>query len=58
MMSRPAALSSRAFIDTAMVADGWMRFRLSAMKPMGSIFLDGAGGASRMADRNGGDAPF
>ena len=35
MMSRPAALSCRAFIDAAMVAEGWMRFKLSAMKPIG-----------------------
>ena len=35
MISRPAALSWRAFIDAAMVAEGWMRFKLSAMKPIG-----------------------
>ena len=35
MMSRPCALSSRAFVATAMVAEGWMRFKLSAMKPIG-----------------------
>jgi hypothetical protein len=33
-MSRPCALSCLAFVETAMVADGWMRLRLSAMKPM------------------------
>jgi hypothetical protein len=27
-------LSWRAFVETAIVAEGWMRFRLSAMKPM------------------------
>jgi hypothetical protein len=34
MMSRPSAASFRAFVETAMVADGCMRLRLSAMKPM------------------------
>ncbi len=33
-MSRPAALSWRALVETAMVAEGWIRFKLSAMKPM------------------------
>src|SRR5690242_17325944 len=34
--SRPAALSSRALLGTAMVRDGWVRPSDSARKPLGS----------------------
>src|SRR5476649_2035210 len=35
--SRPAALSSRALVVTAMVGDGWIRPSDSARKPLGSV---------------------
>src|SRR5581483_7110750 len=46
MMSRPLALSSRAFVDMPMVWEGWMRFTLSAKKPMGCLDSASAGGLS------------
>jgi len=51
MTSRPSALSWRAFMDTAMVADGWIRFRLSAKKPMSDIFLVGRKEASGLRSK-------
>src|SRR5690606_13199936 len=41
------ALSWRAFVDTAMVADGWMRFKLSAMKPIWGSLSDIRSGSKR-----------
>src|SRR5690606_31822328 len=56
MTSRPAAFSSRALLVTAMVGDGLMRSRRSAMKGMGGLgvrvenragpYLDEAPGAT------------
>jgi hypothetical protein len=52
IMSLPSAASFRAFVETAMVADGCMRLRLSAMKPMDHRPVFGFGLISLM--RNGG----
>jgi hypothetical protein len=40
MTSRPANFRSRAFCDTAIVGEGWMRFNASDRNPLGSAAAD------------------
>jgi hypothetical protein len=37
IMSRPSALSAIALLEMEMVADGWMRFSESEMKPISMV---------------------
>src|SRR5690606_40667796 len=46
------AFNSRALVDTAIVAEGWMRFRLSAKKLM-PVALSGAAHLATAKERRG-----